>query len=241
MYNNGEDGISDVSLSNLILWGNTAVISGSQMYNLKAGVILTTSLVQGGLFGSGVYNAGGSTVINGGGNLDDDPEFLRDPDPGTDGNWDGVDDDYGDLHLKVNSPAIDTGTDSAISLPTDLDGSPRIVDGDADGTPAVDMGAYEFPSAQVLTVDLAGDGGGTVTGAGINCFTGTGADCTETYPYETIVALSASADQGSTFGGWSGACSGTGDCEITMDDVVSVTATFSRDVYNIFLPLVTTQ
>jgi hypothetical protein len=227
MYNGDDNlGTSSPSLDNLILWGNTAVISGSQMYNDKAGVVITTSLVQGGLFGSGVYNDN-CTIIDGGGNLSTDPNFVRDPDPGPDGNWDGVDDDYGDLHLKVDSPAIDTGTNDAITLTVDLDGNPRVVDGDGDGTATVDMGAYEFPPAQMLTVVLAGDGRGTVTGDGINCFTGTGADCTETYPYGTSVTLSASADPGSTFTGWGGSCSGTGDCQVTMDAPVSVTATFA--------------
>jgi len=55
-----------------------------------------------------------------------------------------VDDDYGDLHLGAGSPADDSGTNSAISLPTDLDGNPRVIDGDGDGTATVDMGAYEF-------------------------------------------------------------------------------------------------
>jgi hypothetical protein len=113
------------------------------MFNWDASVTITTSLVQGGLTGDGVYNRN-STVIDGGGNLAGDPEFLRDPDPGPDGDWDGVDDDYGDLHLGAGSPAVDSGTNSAISLPTDLDSNPRIVDGDGDGTATVDMGAYEF-------------------------------------------------------------------------------------------------
>jgi len=62
-----------------------------------------------------------------GGNIDADPRFVRDPDPGADGQWDGVDDDYGDLHLQSGSPAIDTGTNATLhyDCPTmDLDGNP---------------------------------------------------------------------------------------------------------------------
>jgi hypothetical protein len=237
MYN--DDSIP--GLSNLILWGNTAVTSGRQMHNQDASVTFTTSLVQGGLTGSGIYNQD-STVSDGGGNLDADPDFVRDPDPGY-GGWDGVDDDYGDLRLTVGSPAIDTGTNDAIGLPTDLDGNPRVMDGDGDGTPTVDMGAYEYIPPQILTVVLAGDGSGTVIGVGIDCFTGTGADCSETYPYGTVVTLSASADQGSTFTSWSSACSGVADCEVTMDAPISVTATFTKDQdieeNKLFLPLIT--
>jgi predicted outer membrane repeat protein len=240
-FNNGT---SSLSLVNLILWGNTAT-DGSQMYNSNAKVTFTTSLVQGGLFGDGIYNASGSTVINGGGNLDADPEFLRDPDPGSDGEWDGADDDFGDLHLGTGSPAIDTGTDSAVTLAVDLDGGPRKIDGDGDGTATVDMGAYEAPLFVILTVELAGSGGGTVTGTGINCFVGTGADCSEAYPEGSVVTLSASADPGSTFAGWGAPCSGKDNCQVTMNAPISVTATFTKDQdidrNLLFLPLIVTR
>ncbi len=59
-----------------------------------------------------------------------------------------------------------------------------------------------------LTVDLGGAGSGTVTSspAGINC----GVDCSEVYNHGTLVTLTATPSVGSVFGGWSGACSGTG-------------------------------
>ena len=73
-----------------------------------------------------------------------------------------------------------------------------------------------------LTVTPAGTGSGTVTGTGINC----GIDCTETYNYNTMVTLTAAASTGSTFSGWSGACSGMGTCTVTMTAARAVTATF---------------
>ena len=53
----------------------------------------------------------------------------------------------GDYHLMPGSPCIDTGTNGPPGgLPaTDIDGSPRPVDGDGDTTIVVDMGAYEKP------------------------------------------------------------------------------------------------
>ena len=63
----------------------------------------------------------------------------------------------------------------------------------------------------------------TSTPAGINC----GADCSEPYSPGTVVTLSQSATAGSTFAGWSGACTGTGACQVTMDVARSVTATFN--------------
>jgi len=227
--NDGRNGTSSPSLSNVILWGNTAVISGTQMFNYEASVTITTSLVQVGIDGSGVYPSG--TVIDGGGNLYSDPDFVREPNPGPDGDWDGVDDDYGDLRLGASSPAIDSGTNSAVSLPTDLDGDPRIVDGDMDGTATVDMGAYEFQTYP-LEVSLAGTGSGTVSGDGINC----GTDCSQFYADGTVVTLTASSDSGSTFSGWGGACSGTGSCTLTMTEAKFVTATFTG--LDVYIPLI---
>ena len=59
----------------------------------------------------------------------------------------------------------------------------------------------------LLTVTPAGTGAGVVSSspAGISC----GADCTESYASGTVVTLTASAEAGSEFAGWSGACTGT--------------------------------
>jgi len=78
-----------------------------------------------------------------------------------------------------------------------------------------------------LTVSKAGTGTGTVTSTpiGIGC----GIDCTEQYANGTVVTLTAAPDSGSMFSGWSGACTGTGTCTVTMSAVRSVTATFSSN------------
>ena len=67
---------------------------------------------------------------------------------------------------------------------------------------------------------------GTVTGSGINCGTG-GSDCTETYAIGAVVPLTATPDSGYTFGGWTGACTGTGACSVTMTVPRTVGATFT--------------
>jgi endo-1,4-beta-xylanase len=76
-----------------------------------------------------------------------------------------------------------------------------------------------------LTVTKSGTGSGTVTSntGGINC----GSTCSANINSGTAVTLSASPASGSTFGGWSGACSGTGSCIVTMTAARSVTATFN--------------
>ncbi len=70
---------------------------------------------------------------------------------------------------------------------------------------------------QPLTVGMTGAGSGTVTSlpAGIAC----GITCTANFAYNTVVTLTAVADSGSTFSGWSGECSGTGDCVVNMAGV----------------------
>ncbi|MHC4659606.1 MAG: S8 family serine peptidase [Planctomycetota bacterium] len=65
----------------------------------------------------------------------------------------------GDYRLLAGSPCIDAGDNNGVpadtadldgdgntteSIPFDLDGNPRIVDGNSDGNAVVDMGAYEF-------------------------------------------------------------------------------------------------
>ncbi len=80
-----------------------------------------------------------------------------------------------------------------------------------------------------LSVAKAGTGSGTVTGTGISC----GVDCSETFPFNTLVTLTATPATGSTFTGWSGACSGTGGCTVTMDMARNVTATFTLDTFTL--------
>jgi uncharacterized repeat protein (TIGR02543 family) len=77
-----------------------------------------------------------------------------------------------------------------------------------------------------LTVTKGGIGTGTVTSnpSGISC----GLTCTAPFDQGEPVTLTAIADSGSVFTGWSGSnCSGTGTCVVTMDAAKSVTADFT--------------
>ena len=84
-----------------------------------------------------------------------------------------------------------------------------------------------------LTISRTGTGAGTVTGTGISC----GSDCGESFTHGSMVTLTATANGGSSFAGWSGGgCSGVGTCTVTMDAVKSVTATFTAHItYNVVL------
>lgn len=79
-----------------------------------------------------------------------------------------------------------------------------------------------FTQQYNLSVVKSGGGTGTVSGNGINC----GAVCSLNLDAGTAVSLTAMADSGSVFTGWSGDCSGTGLCTTTMNAGHTVTATF---------------
>lgn len=75
-----------------------------------------------------------------------------------------------------------------------------------------------------LTVSIAGSG--SVTAPGIAC----PGDCAQSYVNDATVTLSATPVAGSTFAGWSGACSGTApSCTLTTSGAKSATATFTAD------------
>jgi hypothetical protein len=79
-------------------------------------------------------------------------------------------------------------------------------------------------ASHALTVGKDGFGQGTVSSspAGIDC----GPTCSAQFPAGTTVTMTAAPSASSGFGGWGGACSGTGPCTVTMDAAKSVTATF---------------
>ena len=79
---------------------------------------------------------------------------------GSDGNLEGdprfVNAGSGDYHLAKLSPAIDAGSPAEAGLPAlDAGGLSRSLDGNGDGTPIPDMGAYEYlPSESLASVSL---------------------------------------------------------------------------------------
>ncbi|MCJ8500222.1 InlB B-repeat-containing protein [Desulfatitalea alkaliphila] len=82
-------------------------------------------------------------------------------------------------------------------------------------------------TTHTLQVSKSGSGQGTVTSnpAGISC----GSTCGASFAGGQSVSLSADAASGSTFAGWGGECSGSGTCQVTMNQARSVTATFNVD------------
>lgn len=122
-----------LAISNCILWGNVDSEGSSesaQILILSGDLSVSYSCIQ------------GLESIEGQGNIGSDPLFAN---PGS-----------SDFRLGAGSPCIDSGNNDAdtdASLPgvqtlpdTDLDGQPRIQDGDCTPPVTVDMGAYERAS-----------------------------------------------------------------------------------------------
>jgi hypothetical protein len=95
--------------------------------------------------------------------------------------------------------------------------------------PGEDTGPEDLvePGEARLTIVKDGDGDGVITSSpgGIEC----GGDCVADFEEGAMIALSATAIGDAMFAGWSGACSGTGACLVTLDDSKTVTATFAID------------
>jgi len=162
------------------------------------------------------------------GNISTDPKFVNPAE--------------GDFHLQPGSPAIDAGTSQGTPV-SDLEGNARFDDPATVNTgggevPYYDIGCFEYhrPDVASLTIIEEGTGSGMVTSspAGISC----GPTCSGSYIQGTSVTLTAAPSSGSVFAGWSGVCSGTGDCVVTMDSDKSVTATFNLQVAQYSLTVV---
>jgi hypothetical protein len=91
---------------------------------------------------------------------------------------------------------------------------------------AIRVMARFVTTSAALTVAKAGSGNGTVA-ANIPGTIDCGVRCSAWFDPPAEVTLTATPSAGSWFEGWSGACSGTRDCVLTMDSAKEVTASFS--------------
>jgi phospholipase C len=88
------------------------------------------------------------------------------------------------------------------------------------------LSSSSFPTGSFqLSVQASGAGGGTIssTPTGINC----GQACSASFSSGTKVTLTATPAANSFFAGWSGGCSGTSVCTLSLTQNTSVTANFS--------------
>lgn len=77
----------------------------------------------------------------------------------------------------------------------------------------------------MVRVDVAGDGTVASTTCGLAC----PERCAIAVPYRSVVRLVASPAATTSFAGWGGACSGTGECSITVVEDTTVSAAFAVD------------
>jgi len=114
------------------LWGNSAGNGGNEIYIYDSTSSCTLNYCCVDNTGYGFASGVPTTTIDDSNNcIFVDPQFA--------------DAANGDYHLKDTSPCIDVGDNSLVpsGVDEDLDGNERVVDGDNDGTPVVDIGAYE--------------------------------------------------------------------------------------------------
>ncbi len=154
---------SDSSLTNSIVWGNSAP-DGYQLSVHRGPTTIAFSVIEGGQ--DAVKGQHPHSLIWGPGNIDADPLF--------------VDPDNADYRLLTGSPGLDAGCNCAVLadvvdadadgdtdeyVPFDLDGEsrffddPNTPDGDGGIPPVVDIGAYEFGGSDLPPCrgDLDGD------------------------------------------------------------------------------------
>ena len=134
-------GFFDITLANSIMWNSTDSGGFNEICLGSGQVNISYSDVRAILAGGVVANCDGGISIfnNGGNNRNQAPQFIDFDGP--DGVVGTLDDN---LDLQSTSPMIDRGSNVLSAQPFDILGRTRIVDGDANGTATVDLGAYEY-------------------------------------------------------------------------------------------------
>jgi len=219
---------SEFTLTNVTFTDNEAFsegIGGGGMYNYASNPVLKNCI----LWGNTPDQISGEdaivtfSVIQGGyageGNIDLDPLLLPLANNGG----------FSQTHaLGDESPAIDAANPALCPI-FDQRGFLRPIDGNLDGIASCDMGAYEFGSSLEgfpLSVNIAGQGSVTKD-----------PDQSE-YFYGEQVLLTASADPGWFFSGWSGDVAGNLNPLIfTVIGETNIDAVFSIAFYN-YLPAI---
>ncbi len=215
---------SVVDVYNSILWeniDNDPFVSNSDTAGgLNNAVINVYNSLIGDTGGSNSWN-GYIGVIDMGDNIDTFARFMNMVVP-TDANTPNL---SGDYQLQHTSAAIDAGENSyyTSAVTVDVAGNNRTINAN------IDMGAYES-DFRPLTLTVSGSGEGSVlTSTSVQCFD----NCVTNLAPNTVVTVFTGANIGSTFTGWSGDCSGTGSCTVTMDSAKNVTAEFTINSYQL--------
>ena len=170
----------------------------------SAGVVTVTDTLPGGLTATAIAGQGWSCAQPGGPCTRSDPLAAGGS--------------YPAITLTVNVAA---NAPSSVTNVVGVAGGGDSNSGNNSASDLTAIGGTQF----TLTASRLGTGTGTISTAdnGISC----GSTCAKAYASGTVVTLTATATTGSTFAGWSGACSGTqATCTITLDSNKAVSATF---------------
>jgi len=140
---------SSPSIINCIIWNNQnhagSTSTSASIYNNNGSPDISYSLIA----NSGGSNSWNTSIgVNGGNNIDLDPQFITPVDPAT------APTTGGNLRLQPCSPAINAGSNASVpsGITTDLDGNPRFYNS---GT--VDMGAYEYQGEKNINPASGGE------------------------------------------------------------------------------------
>jgi 6-phosphogluconolactonase (cycloisomerase 2 family) len=139
----------------------------------------------------------------------------------------GIASNFQTASATIYSATITPGAGSSTTIDV---ASGAASDGVGNDSAAAPQFSIAHDPDRTLTVSLPGVGSGTVTStpAGIDC----GTVCTQDYTVGTGITLTATADTGSTFAGWTaGPCTGTSTatCAVTINADTSVAARFTLD------------
>ena len=199
----GSSSGTDVEVINATFTKNTGFNGNTMKIQKATTTYLRNSIVWGNNAGVALNISNGTphienTIVEGGqGGINSDPLFV-----------DAANDDF---QIQLTSPAFNAGDNSYLpaGITEDINGENRIF------ATIIDLGAYEYActSCNVLNTTIVGNGSVSPAGG--------------VYAASDIVTLTATADAGWMFSGWSGDYSGnTNPASVTMSASKTITATF---------------
>ena len=211
------DATENVTVANSILRGcQTSLVRSGSPPNKVANLTVLSSDVD---TSPGAVSASGPGTLStgsGNGNVNIDPRFVGAP----------------DYHLLHTSPLLDLGLTNPLvdtESTTDLDGLPRVVDGNGDGTAKRDLGAFEYQRRAPVLTAVAGSPTAEL-GAAV-MFNGTVMDPD---PGDTVGTMSWRFDDGATADGvtvsHAFSTAGVHMATLSVTDVAGVTGTAAATV-----------
>jgi Putative Ig domain/Divergent InlB B-repeat domain len=126
-----------------------------------------------------------------------------------------------------NGTTLNTSTGTVSGTPTTAGAFSYTIEVTDSGNPTAQTATQVSsgtiaPATFTLSAGVSGSGTVTSTPSGISC----GSTCSASFANGAQVTLNETPASGWVFSGWSGACSGTGSCVVTMSAAESVTAAF---------------